>query len=159
MLRQRIPHARILEQLGDHGKSLNKSNLSRWKKTGYLVWLAEQQRREDAQAQLQLLFDLLRENENGKIHEATQQIAALRISQVLAAFDPATLTQTLEKHPQSFVRLVQTLPSLSRGGMDCERILLDLSERKASKENKDKPGKRGISKQHLNYIEQKMKLM
>ncbi len=159
MLRQRVSYTKILEQLGDHGKNLNKNNLSRWRKTGYLLWLAEQQRREDAQSQLQLLFDVLRENENGKIHEATQQIAALRISQVLAAFDPATLTQKLEQHPQAFVRLIQTLPNLSRGGMDCERILLDLSERKASLQKELKPGKRGISPQTMKYFEQKLHLM
>ncbi|HWX22281.1 MAG TPA: hypothetical protein VN578_20465 [Candidatus Binatia bacterium] len=159
MLRQRIPYPQIIEKLGDHGQDLNKNNLSRWKKTGYLVWLAEQQRREDAHAQLQLLFDLLREKDNGKIHEATQQMAALRISQVLAAFDPATLSQAFQQNPQAFVRLIQTLPSLSRGGMDCERLLVEFAERKASLEKEENPKKRGISRRTQKYMEQKLNLM
>ncbi len=160
MLRQRIPYAQILDKLGPHAAKLNKSNLSRWKKTGYPIWLAEQQRREDAHAQLQLLLDLVRENENGKIHEATQQIAALRISQVLAGFDPASLVQTLQQHPQAFVRLVQTLPTLSRGGMDCERLLLELAERKAtSQRHNDDSQPRGISQRSLQYMTQKLNLM
>ncbi len=158
MLRQRVTYAQILQNLGAQGQGLNKSNLSRWKKTGYPIWLAEQQRREEAQAQLQLLFDLVRENENGKIHKATQQIAALRISQVLAGFDPAALVDTLQKHPQSFVRLVQTLPSLSRGGMDCERLLFELAERKAASQFERDPSKRGLSEQTLRAIEQELNL-
>jgi hypothetical protein len=158
MLRVGVPYARILERLGEYGKGLNRSNLSRWKKTGYLVWLADQQRREDAEAQIQLLFDLVRENDNGKLHEATQQIAALRISQVLAAFDTTSLTQSLQQHPQAFVRLIQTLPGLSRGGMDCERLLVELAERKASLQPKNER-KRGISQPTLQYIEEKLNLM
>jgi len=159
MLRQRITYAQILAKLGEHANGLNKSNLSRWKKTGYLLWLAEQQRRDDAQAQLQLLFDLVREKDNGKIHEATQQIAALRISQVLAAFDPAALTQAFQQQPQAFVRLVQTLPSLSRGGMDCERLVVELAERKALLDQEKTPKKRGITAESLHYMQEKLNLM
>src|SRR5207249_7608484 len=50
MLRNRIPYHEILQKLGEVGKILNKNNLSRWKKTGYLIWLKECQRREDAAA-------------------------------------------------------------------------------------------------------------
>jgi hypothetical protein len=160
MLRVGVPYARILERLGEYGKGLNKSNLSRWKKTGYLIWLAEQQRREDAQVQLQLLFDLLSENDNGKIHEATQQIAALRISQVLASFDSAALVQAFQQDPRSFVRLVQTLPTLSRGGMDCERLLVDLAERKQKlEEAKSPPGSRVPSQETLMEIARQMRLL
>jgi hypothetical protein len=158
-LRQRVPYDQILAQPHPAGAGLNKNNLTRWKKTGYLIWLAEQERREEAQVQAQLLFDLLHQEDNAKIHEATQQIAALRISQVLAACNTATLTQTIQQHPQLFVRLAQTLPALSRGGTDCERLLLELAERKASLHPDEKPKKRILSDEALQYITQKMKLM
>jgi hypothetical protein len=128
-------------------------------KTGYLLWIAEQERRDDAQAQLHLLFDLVREKDNCKIHEATQQIAALCISQVLAGFDPAPLIQALQQQPQAFVRLVQSLPSLSRGGLDCERLLVELAERKASLQDENEPQSRGISERTFKYLGQQPKLM
>lgn len=159
LLRQGVSYAQILLQLGPCATGLNKSNLSRWKKTGYLLWLAEQQRREDALAQLHLLLDLVREQDNGKIHEATQQIAALRISQVLAAFDAQALTLALQQQPQAFVRLIQTLPKLSRGGMDCERLLVELAERKASRKDDMQPDRRGISEESFQYATQKLNLM
>jgi hypothetical protein len=158
LIRRRVAYKDIVARVGPRAPGLNASNLSRWKKTGYLLWLADQQRREDAEAQIQLLFDLVRENDNGKLHEATQQIAALRISQVLAAFDTASLTQSLQQHPQAFVRLVQTLPGLSRGGMDCERLLVELAERKAALQPNNER-KRGISQPTLQYMQEKLNLM
>ena len=104
MLRQRIPYARILRQFGPRAPGLNKSNLSRWKKSGYLLWLAEQERREDAQAQVQSLLDTLGQNDTTKVHQATQHLAAMRIIQVVAGFNPGALAQAFEKEPQTFVR-------------------------------------------------------
>jgi EAL domain-containing protein (putative c-di-GMP-specific phosphodiesterase class I) len=158
MLRLRVTYQEILAHLGPRGAGLNRNNLSRWKKTGYLVWLAEQQRREDAKVQLELLFDLVQEKDNAKLHEATQQIAALRISQVLAAFDINTLTTAFQQHPQSFVRLLQTLPSLGRAGMDCERLLVELAERKATLDPAAKK-RRGLPEESMQYITQKINLM
>ena len=157
MLRRRVAYSQIVSRLGSRAPGLNKSNLSRWKKTGYQLWLAEQQRREDAQAQIQLLLDVVRENDNARLHEATQQIAALRITQVLAAFDPATLTKAFLTEPQAFIRLVQTLPGLSRGGIACERVLLESAERKASLDPEKKPP-RGLSEETLQYITERLNL-
>jgi hypothetical protein len=100
----------------------------------------------------------VQEKDNGKLHEATQQIAALRISQLLAAFDTTSLTTAFQKHPQSFVRLIQTLPSLSRAGMDCERLLVELAERQASHDPSRKK-QRGLSKEALQYMTQATNLM
>lgn len=158
MLRQRVPYDQLLARLGSRAEGINTSNLSRWKKTGYRVWLAEQERREDAQVQLELLFDLVQEKDNCKLHEATQQIAALRISQLLAAFDASSLTAAFQEHPQALVRLVQTLPSLSRAGMDCERVLAELSNRKVAQDPAKKK-RRGISKETMQYMTQALHLM
>ena len=111
MLRDRIPYHEILQKLGEVGKTLNKNNLSRWKKTGYLIWLQECQRREDAAAQIQLHLDLLRENENGKIHLAAQQIGALKICQLLAELDLASLRKSLEHDPEGFLICSKCCPS------------------------------------------------
>src|SRR5439155_10540796 len=130
MLRAGIPYHEILQKLGDVGKTLNKNNLSRWKKTGYLIWLKECQRREDAAAQIQFHLDLLRENDNGKIHLAAQQIAALKICQLLAEFDLAALRSILEKDSEGFLHLLQTLPKLSQGGMACEQVGVQVEKHK-----------------------------
>ena len=158
MLRQRVPYDQILARLGPRAEGINCSNLSRWKKTGYRIWLAEQERREDAQVQIELLFDLVQEKDNCKLHEAAQQIGALRISQLLASFDATALTAAFQQHPQSFVRLIQTLPSLGRAGMDCERVLAELSKHKSAQDPASKK-QRGISKEAMQYVTQAINLM
>ena len=160
MLRDRIPYHEILQKLGEVGKTLNKNNLSRWKKTGYLIWLQECQRREDAAAQIQLHLDLLRENENGKIHLAAQQIAALKICQLMAEFDLASLRKTLEQDPEGFLHLLQMLPKLSQGGMACEEVGLEVARRKVKLgKAKIPPLKRGITAETLKLVEEKLHLM
>jgi hypothetical protein len=57
------------------------------------------------------------------------------------------------------VRLVQTLPSLSRGGMDCERLLVEFAERKASLEKDTAPKSRSLSSRTQSYVEQKLNLL
>jgi len=160
MLRDRIPYHEILQKLGEVGKTLNKNNLSRWKKTGYLIWLKECQRREDAAAQIQLHLDLLRENENGKIHLAAQQIGALKICQLLAEFDLALLRKTLEQEPEGFLHLLQMLPKLSQGGMACEEVGLEVAKRKVKLgKAKIPPHKRGLTPETLKLLNEQLHLM
>ena len=91
-----------------------------------------------------LHLDLLRENENGKIHLAAQQIGALKICQLLAEFDLALLRKTLEQEPEGFLHLLQMLPKLSQGGMACEEVGLEVAKRKVKLgKAKIPPHKRG----------------
>ena len=160
MLRAGNPYHEILQKLGDVGKTLNKNNLFRWKKTGYLIWLKECHRREDAAAQIQFHLDLLRENDNGKIHLAAQQIGALKICQLLAEFDLAALRSILEKDSEGFLHLLQTLPKLSQGGMACEQVGVQVQKRKIKLgKSKIPPHERGISDEALRAAEEKLNLM
>lgn len=158
MLRQRIPYVQILQKLGDLGKTLNKNNLFRWKRSGYLIWLQEQQRREDARAQLQLLLDLARENDNGTIHQAAQQLATLKICYALADIDLAQLRQTFQQDPAAFLRLVQALPRLSQGGMNCERVQIQVAERKAELQKQQDPNRGAITQENLRKLELRLGL-
>ena len=48
---------------------------------------------------------------------------------------------------------------LSRGGMDCERLVVELAERKALLDTKKTPKKRGITAESLHYMQEKLNLM
>ena len=160
MLRDRIPYHEILQRLGEVGKTLNQNNLTRWKKTGYLIWLKERQRREDAAAQIQLHLDLLRENDNGKIHVAAQQIGALKICELLAGFDLAALKEMLQKDPEGLLHLLQILPKLSQAGMACEELGLEVAKRKVKLGKAKLPRQKGgISDEALRLAEEKLNLL
>jgi hypothetical protein len=158
MLAQAIPYAQILAELGDVGKSLNKSNLWRWKKGPYQRWLLNQQRLEDTRAQLQFTLEAVRQNQNSQIHEATQQIAALRISELFTQIDLPALKQALLDDPNTAVRLANLLPKLSQGGLDCERQRLELAERKLALREQD-PSKRAIPSEDLKRLVHQLRLM
>jgi hypothetical protein len=159
-LRLRIPYHQILAHLGDYGKGLNKSSLSRWKKTGYPIWLNEQQKREDARAQLQLLLDVGRENDNGAIHEAAQQLATLKLCYALAETDLSALKQSFQQDPAAFIRLVHALPKLSQGGMTCEKVRLETAERKVKLEHdKIPPSRRVPTAEELQEYARQLRIM
>ncbi len=159
MLRDQLPYAVILENLGDLGKTLNKDNLSRWKKTGYQDWLKAQQKQQETQNRLQFLVNTLGENQTSKIHEASQQMAALQISELLNAFDPAALKEALQTDAASYVRLLTVLPKLSQGGLACERHRVKTSRRIARLESEKSRGGGGISPEALAEAERKLRLM
>ena len=107
-----------------------------------------------------LHLDLLRENENGKIHLAAQQIGALKICQLLAELDLASLRKSLEHDPEGFLHLLQMLPKLSQGGMACEEVGLEVARRKVKLgKAKIPPLKRGITAETLRLVEEKLHLM
>jgi hypothetical protein len=159
MLRAGVPLAEILRQLGDAGKGLNKDNLRRWKRTGYQEWLKEQQRRDDAHARTRLLLSLVQDNENSKIHQASQQIAALQVAELLTAFDLAALKQSLQADGANYVRLLNALPRLSQGGLACERQRVEVAERQAKLEKARNPARAGISEESLRIAEAKLRLL
>ena len=159
MLGQALTYAEILERLGEMGKTLNKSNLWRWKKGPHQRWLKDQQRFDENRSQLQFALRAVQQNQNNQIHEATQQIAALRISELFTQFDLATLKQAVSDDPQTLVRLAHLLPKLSQGGLECERQRVDLAERQAALSKSKRPKKRGVSPQLLKLVEQELRLM
>jgi len=149
----------IRQNLGEVTRVLNKSNLSRWKRGPHQAWLKHQRRLEEAGGQLKFTLEAVRQNENNQIHEATQQIAALHISELLTQFDLPTLKEAVHDDPDTLVRLATLLPKLSQGGLECERQRLELAERKAALQKPDRPKKPGISNKALRYVEKKLKLM
>jgi hypothetical protein len=161
MLGQGLTYGEILRQLGDTARSLNKSSLSRWKRGPYQTWLKHQERLEESGSQLKFALSAVRQNQNHQIHEATQQIAALRISELFSQLDLSTLKMAVLDDPATLARLASLLPKLSQGGLECERQRRELSSSQpAAPAQKTKgPIQRGLSRKALRYLEHKLHLM
>src|SRR5439155_21680770 len=156
---QRLTYDEIREKLGEVGKTLNKTNFWRWKKGPYQRWFKNQQRLEDNHAQLQFALQAVRQNQNNQIHQATQQIAALRISELFSQLDLPTLKQAVLDDPNTLPRLAHALPKLSQGGLECERQRVELAERIAALAKQKHPKKPGLSPETLKLIEEQLNLM
>jgi hypothetical protein len=122
-----------------------------------------QERLDESRAQLKFALDAVRQNENNQIHQATQQIAALRISELFTQFDLQGLKEALQEKPDTLVRLAQLLPKLSQGGLQCERQRHELTQATAATTSAAQkprgPLKRGMTNKALRYAEQKLRLM
>ena len=91
---------------------------------------------------------------------AAQQIGALKICQLLAELDLASLRKSLEQDPEGFLHLLQMLPKLSQGGMACEEVGLEVARRKVKLgKAKIPPAKRGLTPETLKIIQEDLRLM
>jgi hypothetical protein len=161
LLAQGLSYAEVLQHHAADAPGLNKSNLSRWKRGPHQAWLKNQQRLEESNSQLKFALEAVRQNENNQIHEATQQIAALRISQLFTQLDLSQLKEACIHDPATLARLAHLLPKLSQGGLECERQRLELAQQKPKTppERPHGPMQRGFTKKALRYFEKKMRLM
>src|SRR5436190_20564233 len=105
MLLDGVPYADIVTNLGDDGKDLNDDNLGRWRTGGYQEWLRDQERVEAQKAKTEKMFDLACEH-GSKIHQATIQVAAANICDLLLELDPCALREALEEDPDKYTRLL-----------------------------------------------------
>jgi hypothetical protein len=119
MLLDGSPYLDIIAKLGDDGKDLNEDNLTNWRSGGYQEWLREEDRREMQNAKKERTEDLASDR-GSKIHQATLQIAAANMCDLLTELEPCELREILEKDPDKYTRLLNALVRLSDGQLRCE---------------------------------------
>ncbi len=134
-LRDGVPYADIIQELGQEGEDLNEDNLSSWKAGGYQDWLHEQECLTLMRAKQDFALDLISQNQLSKIHEATLQIAVTHICELLRDFHPATLKDAFAGDPVNFTRLLNVLSKLTQGGLKCERDRLEAARCKTRTES------------------------
>lgn len=152
LIRDGLPYATILAQLGEVGQGLNRHNLKSWRKGGFLEWEQKQERTASLRAKEQFALEILREEDGDKLQEAVLQITAAQLTQLLADFDPTVMGEKLKADPQNFIRLLALLPKLSASGLHCQSHRLEAKERAATKA---KPPRLGLSTQARDLIEEK----
>src|SRR4051812_24499811 len=120
MLLDGLPYADIISSLGEDGKDLNEDNLRRWRTGGYQEWLQNLDRIDRQNARTEKTFDLACER-GSRIHQATLQIAAANLCDLLMQLEPCELQEILEKEPDKYTRLLNALVRLSDGQLRCEQ--------------------------------------
>ena len=159
MILDGFTYRQIIEALGDAGKDLSENALSTWRSGGYQDWLEERQRLEVIVRQHEFNIDLARNSDGTESHQAAFEIAALRVCDLLTGFDPAVVRGNLENDPadyatliNSFARLLNSLPRLSQGNLNCRREAAVRQEQSTVKSP-------GLSTNTRRKIEKDLKLM
>ena len=160
MILDGLAYRKIIQQLGAHGKGLNEQNLTNWKKGGHHDWLDQQARLEDMRAKREFALDIVRENAGGQVQEASIQIAASQIYQILMDYDVRALKKRLKSDPENYARVINALSKLTEGGLKFDRYRAEVALRKANIEKemaRSEPG--GITPETRRRIEHELNLM
>ena len=160
MILDGLPYRKIIEQLGEHGKGLNQQNLTNWKKGGHQDWLDQLARLDDMRSKREFALDIVRENAGSEVQEASVQIAASQIYQILMDYDLRALKKRLKSDPENYARVINALSKLSEGGLKFERYRAEVALRKANIEKEiDRSKQNGITPETLQRIEHELSLM
>lgn len=161
MLQDGATYAQIIAALGPAGADLNDQNLTAWKEGGYQDWLAEQQRLEDMKAKREFAFEIVKQNEGSKLHEAGLQLAASQLYEVLSEFDVSALKALLRDNPENYAAVVNSLTKLSAGALDIEKFKENVAEQKRKIEAEIGKVKSdgGLTPETIGKIEEALKLL
>jgi Protein of unknown function (DUF3486) len=150
----------IIEYFRPSGLILLPKNLSNWFVGGHQDWLREQRSVDENRRRREFATDLFSEKDGPQIHQATLQVAATNLCQLLVDLDPVAMRETLEDNPDKYTRLLNAIARLSDGAIKCDRHRTDEAERHAKIEKINAPAqKRGISDESLKAAEDKLNLL
>jgi hypothetical protein len=111
MLRNNIPHDKIVGALDEHGFQVTRRNVSNWKtRGGYKEWCQEYDRALDTRLLQDNLTEHLRITDATQLPEVGLQLAATQISRFL--IDPENRNQ-LTASPDKYARLLALLCRLA----------------------------------------------
>ena len=111
MLRDNIPHQKIVNALDEVGIRVTQRNISNWKtRGGYREWCLEQDRVLESRISQDNLLEFLRKDDASQLPEVGLQFAATCLSQFLS--QPEAREQ-LVSDPQNFARMVGSLCRLT----------------------------------------------
>jgi len=117
MIRDGVTYRQIIERLGEDGKGLDRSNMSRWKDGGYEDWLLEQAFIARTRARQETPGELVKDFDATEVNHAALQLGTLHIFDALRDMGPGSLNKKLGGDCAAFARLINALARSSRETM------------------------------------------
>src|SRR5437667_2015204 len=99
MLLDGVPYADIIKALGPQAEHITEHNITTWVAAGYKQWLDEQLRLEETRIKQEVAMDLACPDGGSRIHEATLQLAATRLSEMVRKLDYTDFRELLRDDP------------------------------------------------------------
>jgi hypothetical protein len=112
MLRNNIPHSKIVGALDEHGITVTQRNVSNWKtRGGYREWCAQQEGALETRLLQDNLVEHLRTTDASQLSEVGLQLAATQLSQFFLKPD---VREQLIADPEKFSPAINVLCKLNR---------------------------------------------
>lgn len=159
MLLDGTPYAEIITNLAEDAKGLNESNLTRWVQGGYKDWLKEQHRLEETRVKQEVAMDLACPDGGSRIHEATLQLTATRLTEMVRHFNYPEFEEMLRTDPSKFIPFLNALARISDAELACERHRLLIQERYAKLRQSSPQKTPGLTLETRQAIEKDINLM
>jgi hypothetical protein len=121
MIEDGVPYGEIIERLGEDGKGIGISNLSRWKDGGHKDWLAEQAFLARTRARQETPAELVGDFDGTAVNHAALQLGTLHIFEALRELGPGSLNEKLGGDCLAFARLINALARASRETMQLQK--------------------------------------
>jgi hypothetical protein len=121
MIEDGVSYPEIIERLGEDGKGISVSNLSRWKEGGYADWLTERAFVERLRARQEASRELVKDFDATEVNHAALQLGTLHIFEALRELGPGSLNEKLGGDCAAFARLVNALARASRETMQLQK--------------------------------------
>ena len=158
MIRDGLPHARIILNLGDYGKGLNKDNIINWEKGGYKEWLTDRIWLDEMFSKLEFARDMLQDPDSQRLREAGLVIAVKQMYGLIQKFEPASFLKQLADEPNNYSRILNSLSKLAEVGLRYDRERTETTRTVAREGDKSKKAA-GLTDDLLRQYEDEFKLL
>jgi hypothetical protein len=136
MLRNNIPHSKIVGALDEHGIIVTQRNVSNWKtRGGYRDWCVEQDRAVETRLFQDNLLEHLRTTDASQLSEVGLQLAATQLSQFFLKPD---IREQLTAEPEKFSPAINVLCKLNRQLHRLQKYRDDCAKELGSQENPER---------------------
>ncbi len=160
MLLDGVAYNEILKALADDAPGITENNLTRWFSSGYQDWLRELQRLDEIRIKQEVAMDLACPDGGSRIHEATLQLAATKLSEMVRNLDCSDFKQLLRDDPAKLTPFLSALATISNAELRCERHRLEIEERLAQlRQNQPSLASPGLRPQTRHKLEKELNLM
>jgi hypothetical protein len=150
-----VRYAQVCAWLVEQGHAgITEGHMMRWYHGGFVDWKREQERMEQVRVKREFALDFLKQNEGGTFQEASLQLAAAQLYDMLCEFDARTLKQMVLEKPELYVRMINSLSRLSRGALDIETLKQRIRDRLGESAKKG-----GLSDETIRKMEEALNLL
>jgi hypothetical protein len=159
MLLDGVPHSQIPARLGPDGRNVTVDSVHRWATAGFKLWLDKYNDLQKSRAEQEAAMDLACQDGGSRIHEATLQLAATRLTGLVRHLDCTDFKELLHEDPAKLIPFLNSLATISNAELNCERHRITLQRADTKTEDPAAAKAAGLRPQTRQAMESEMNLM
>ena len=154
-----IEYQRILDGLAEHGHSgFEMYDLTRWKDTGYLDWLARHEHTEELETKLDWVQKLASQG-TSTLQKASLSVLALKLFDTINRTDAVDICKLLDTRPEKIPGLLNSFARFCHESLQMEKFTEDLQDKAKAAEQSELVDKGAATPQSIRRLKQELRFM